>query len=150
MLDSDTPRTRRRMRILAVIIATIPCYCAGFIALSFAPDTRATATQTPSITETLASPDQNLSLTPVIATDTITPTFTATPTPTESATPTVSFTPFQPATDTPTFTSTPSNTPTLTPSSTPTPSNTPSNTPTFTPTQTPSNTPVPSPTAFGG
>ena len=47
MFESELPRTRRRMTILAVIIATIPCYCVGFIALSLAPDTRATPTANP-------------------------------------------------------------------------------------------------------
>src|SRR3972149_399140 len=92
MHDSEAPRTRRRMRILAVIIATIPCYCAGFIALSFTPDRRATATQTPTSTETHISPTPSLSPTPIV-TSTFTPTFTATSTPTATATLTASFTP---------------------------------------------------------
>ncbi|MBE0669856.1 MAG: hypothetical protein IH588_04645 [Anaerolineales bacterium] len=146
MSDFEAPRTRRRMRILAVIIATIPCYCAGFIALSFAPDAR--ATPTPTITETGVTPSATLifSFTPEIVTGTTTPTFTATPTPTETLTPTLTLTPFQPPSSTPSST----NTPTSTPSDTPTSTQTPTITPTFTPTQTPSATPTASPTAFGG
>ncbi|KXK15391.1 MAG: hypothetical protein UZ14_CFX002000411 [Chloroflexi bacterium OLB14] len=45
-------RARVRMQLLAVIIATIPCYCTGLIALSFAPNPRATPTPTITITHT--------------------------------------------------------------------------------------------------
>ena len=100
MLDADTPRTRRRMRLIAVIIATIPCYCAGFIALSFAPNPRATST--PTITETTTGTPitPTVSFTPLILTGTITPTPTITETPTPSITPspTLTLTPFQPST----------------------------------------------------
>ena len=65
MSDFEAPRTRRRMRILAVIIATIPCYCAGFIALSFAPDADVTQTITATATSTYTTPTLITSLTPV-------------------------------------------------------------------------------------
>ena len=93
MAESEAPNARRRMTILAVIIATIPCYCIGFIILSFAPDSRVTPTPTITLTSTLTS-TPTLSPTPLIFTSTITltPTNTSTPTPTFTFTPTLTST----------------------------------------------------------
>ncbi len=49
MFQSELPSTRLRMTLIAIIIATIPCYCVGFIFLSFAPDKN--GTPTPTITD---------------------------------------------------------------------------------------------------
>src|SRR6185295_1915016 len=51
MYDIEAPHTRRRTIILAIVLATIPCYCLGFITLSFAPDV-GTTTPTGSVTVT--------------------------------------------------------------------------------------------------
>lgn len=157
MFDADSPRTRRRLNLIAAIIITIPCYCAGLVFLSFAPNPRE-ATPTPSLTltGTVITPiTLTVSSTPPILTGTVTLTPSITNTPTATFTPTITLTPFQPNTNTPTSTLT--FTPTQTPSNTPTmlPTNTPSNTPipsatsTNPPTLTPTTTLTASPTAFG-
>ena len=89
MFESETPRARRRMRILAVVLATLPCYCIGFIVWSLAPNPE-TATPTPTITQTGGSPSPVVSGTPLLVTSTISLTPTITFTPTSSLTPTVS------------------------------------------------------------
>src|SRR3990172_1924366 len=99
MFDPESPRTLLRTRILAVILATIPCYCIGFITLSLAPDF-GEGTVTATITVTDTSPTSTLSLTPLVLTGTITPTGTITQTPTPTPTFTISATPFQPSTTT--------------------------------------------------
>jgi len=155
MFQSDMPNTRRRMTILAVIIATIPCYCVGFIALSIAPNTRITPTPTVTLSASEISP--TVSATTAVFTTTITPTFTITSTSTVTVTPTatVSFTPFPPITFSPTFTNTPTHTATFTVTNTFTPSATftitpsPTFTPTVTNTPTPSTTPSPTLTPLG-
>jgi hypothetical protein len=44
----DHTRNRRRTTLLTIILATIPCYCLGFVALSLTPGERiATPTPTP-------------------------------------------------------------------------------------------------------
>lgn len=158
MIDTDTPRSRRRTRLLVAIILTIPCYCAGLVFLTFAPNPE-DITPTPTITGTITPILTSVSNTPVIFTPSITLTPSITPTPSITATPTATATNFQPNTVTPssTFTQTPSQTPSSTatlPPPTITPSHTPTSTATFT--LTPSSTPTPtgtltaSPTAFGG
>ena len=147
MAETSEARTRRRLTLIVITLASIPCYCLGWIAMVIAPEpTQITPTATftltfgPTATGTLQIP--TLSLTPLIVTGTITPTFTFTPTATFTSTPTftpthtLTFTPFQPATGT----FTPSHTPSLT--NTPTPTHTPSHTATF--------TSSPSPTNFAG
>ena len=139
---SETPdaRARRRLTLTVIILATLPCYCIGWIAMTLAPDKiqlTPTVTQTDisgtTATGTLSIQTPTISLTPLIVTGTITNTATFTPTATPTMTNTLSPTPFQPATGTYTSTYTPS--PTITPSFTFTPSPTNSFTPTasFTP-----------------
>ncbi len=156
MSATSDARTRRRLTLIVITLATIPCYCIGWVAMMLAPDPSQltpTVTQTltpePIATGTLQPP--TLSLTPLIVTGTITETVTFTPTPTftptftSTVTSTLSPTPFLPATGT--------YTPTFTLTSTLTPSLTPSSTNTYTPTSTstpltPSATPTPSLTPF--
>ena len=160
MTSDPFARSRLRKVLAAVILVTIPCYCAGLLAILFAPgryeDTPVTPSPTSSSTavvfasQTLttftASPQFSTltpSQTPILtSTGTITNTPTITPTPTTSTTPTPSNTPFQPP---PTFTNTPIPSPTHT--SPPTLTSTP--TPTLEPSLTPSPTTtigVPGPT----
>ena len=127
MTSDPFARSRLRKVLVAVILITIPCYCAGLVALLLAPG----GPGHPSSTSTPLP-----SLTPVIfATQTPTTSFTPLPS-IESATPS----------QTPTFTvtATTSNTPTITQTSTasttPTPSNTPFIPPTFTKTPLPTST----------
>jgi hypothetical protein len=141
MPETSEARTRRRLTLIVVTLATIPCYCIGWIAMVIAPEpteltptATLTATFGPTATGTLQLP--TLSLTPLIVTGTITPTFTFTPTATQT------LTPFQPATGTFTPSYTPSNTATLTPSNTPSLTPSPTST-TSSGTVTPSITPFP-------
>ena len=76
MFEAENPLARRRLILVAIVLATIPCYCLGGIALIFAPGP-ATATPTPTDTS--------------IATGTTSATATLTETP--SPTGTVSVTP---------------------------------------------------------
>lgn len=158
MLEVESVRSRRRLILIAVTLATLPCYCLGWIAVQLAPDPNA-ITSTPTITPITASATGTLGIfTPTNSLTAIILTETASLTPTETATPTITDTPFQPATATSTFTQTATDTatftPTFTPSvtptftSTPTPTSTPTITNTPTATFTPSNTPVPSVTSF--
>ena len=107
MNNTADPTARQRTILISIILATLPCYLLGFIALGLAPDPEPatpTASVTPSpelttITSTLITPaSPTLSPTPEIVT--ATPTFTTTPSPT----------PYLPATSTltasPTFTAT--------------------------------------------
>jgi hypothetical protein len=152
MTTDPFARSRLRKIIVAVIIATLPCYCAGFVAILLSPGNPLRgvgtpaqlpsrtpviyATQTATITLTLLPPTATLtpSQTPTLTTTgTTTNTPTITHTPTDTNTPTPSNTPFLPPTST--------NTPTYTATFTPT------NTPTFTLTPTRTNIPEPSSTA---
>lgn len=145
MLETSNPIARRRLVLLTIILATIPCYCVGVIAITLAPDSSATATPSPTFANTATQPSPTLFLSPTleIITGTVTDTPTNTPTSTftltPSVTPTVTSTPtdLMPPTDTPT------NTATFTPSYTPTATYTPSRTPTSTNTPTVTITPFP-------
>ncbi len=93
------PRARLRVILIIIILATIPCYCVGLVAIMVAPEgggSEFTPTSTLSPTPTF-----NLSLTPVLNTLTpsMTPTFTLTPT--QTGTPTITPTNFIPPTWTP-------------------------------------------------
>lgn len=163
MLEASDAMARRRLTLIAITLATIPCYCIGWLALVLAPESNP-VTPTPIYTETLSIPtptsfvqNPTVSLTPFVITGTVTNTLT--PTPTSTSTPTASSTPtlFQPVTNTPSYTSSPTRTytPSVTPSFTQTfiPTITDSVTPSFTPspsqttgpviTNTPSITPFP-------
>lgn len=145
MLETSNPIARRRLILLTIMLATIPCYCVGIIAISLAPDSSATATPSPTFANTATQPSPTLFVSPTLEIITSTPTETPTITPTAtftltpSVTPTITATPtdLQPPTDIPT------NTPTSTPSSTPTRTSTPTNTPTATATPTVTITPFP-------
>ena len=131
-LESLDPRRRRRYAILAgVVVATLPCYCAGWIAIRRAPEVSLLPTETPTTVAII----QTLIPSP---TDTITPTITLTP----SSTPT-SFVP----SPSPTPTETPTASDTPLPSDTPVPTNTPTHTPlptaTYTSTPIATDTPIP-------
>ncbi len=151
-MDTTTDPTKRpRLILISIILATLPCYLLGFVALGLAP-TSPIPTPIPSatfflqpatITPTLYAPETPTS-SPTLEIITATPTFTTTPsptpflpaTPTQTAsptlTPTETFTPTQTFTPTNTFTNTPTSTPTPSPTATetltPTPSSTPTNT----------------------
>ena len=128
MAESSDVKARRRLTLFTIFLATIPCYCLGFLAIGVAPNSSdLTPTVTATWTSTLTVIDNTLftptiSQTPVIITETITntPTFTATQTFTLTAsfTPSMTFTPSQTNTNQPTFTNT--ATQTQTPSPTPT------------------------------
>ncbi len=152
MSDSEAIRARRRLTLLMITLATLPCYCLGWIAVQLAPGPNAptvTVTVSETLTPTLLSWTDTPSQTPEILTVTASATLTETPT----LTSTVTNTPFLPP---PTFTASL----TFTPSFTPSPSLTPSPTYTFTPTETntpflpptltftPSDTPTPTITSF--
>lgn len=140
--------------LIVIILATIPCYCAGFIALAVYPRPQGAATTSPTpalsltFTQTpyLVGPgtpqsDRTLQPTPTQwFPPTFTPTATATQTPTPTDTPTQTPTP----TATATWTATPTPTATGTATATPTPTSTWTPTPTFTPmvTETPTVTPT--------
>jgi hypothetical protein len=134
MTSDPFARYRIRKVLVAVILATIPCYFAGAVAALLAPGRGGQTSGTPTPTS---------SLTPVVfATRTLTITFTPLP-PTGSITPSLTTS----GISTGTVTSTPTITPTPTMSTTPTPSNTPFQPPpTYTPTSTPQPTMPPSPT----
>src|SRR5512146_1833625 len=104
MLEPENPLARRRLILIAIVLATIPCYCLGGIALMLAPQPGSvTPTATPTDTPT---PTATGTTTPTI-TSSPSPTGTVSPTPTITLTPTVTNTPFVP----PTFTFTASPTP---------------------------------------
>lgn len=118
LFSQKDPAKRKRLRyILAgIVLLTLPCYLAGYVAanvrLSLTPSPTATATGEPSATP---SPSQTSTLT-------TTPTETSTTTVTPSQTPTwtLTFTPSSTITPTHTLTQTP-----VPPSETPTPTETP-------------------------
>src|SRR5687767_7482702 len=102
VFSADEATNRRRTSLIVLILATLPCYCLGRIALQYAPGAR-TSTPTPSWTgtstltpSTTASP----SATPIVltATWTFTPTATFTLTHTLTPLPPPSLTPFLPPT----------------------------------------------------
>jgi hypothetical protein len=151
MTTDPFARSRLRKIFAAVIVATLPCYCAGLVAILLAPGNPLrgvrTSTPLPSVTPIIyATQTSTLTLIP--------PPYTDTPTPSQTPTPTITAT----ATDTPTITQTPTQTNTPTPSNTPfipptftktpnyTATFTPTPTSTITPTPTRTNTPQPSPT----
>ncbi len=159
----ESLRTRKPIYtvLIAIILATIPCYCLGFIALSLRTSTgRPTPSPTFTAELTLAptetphgvggtSVPRTLEPTPTqwyppTFTPTPSPTLTPTPTETPSPTPTETATPTETPTLTPTMTATPTATPTPTATSTETPTLTP--TMTITPTATPTLTPTPTAT----
>src|SRR5574338_1725098 len=80
MFEASDAVARRRLALLAITLATIPCYCIGWIAIMLAPNPLdLTPSVTPTITLTLTP---SLTLTPIIftGTPTNTPTITFTPT----------------------------------------------------------------------
>ena len=109
----------------AIIVATIPCYCAGYVAIRNAPGE---ATATPSATATVPPPSPTVFIT-----------LPASASPTETTAPGTASPTFAPPTATQTFTPFPTSTftPTITDTWTPTPSETASNTPVPTATETP-------------
>jgi hypothetical protein len=87
MLTDPSARRRLRLTLIAISLATIPCYCVGLFAASLAP-------------ERGALPPATLTFTPTISA-------TATASATFPASPTASASPFvAPGTDTPTITPT--------------------------------------------
>src|SRR3989304_12977 len=112
--ESESSKRRTYTILAGIIILTLPCYCAGFVALALAPrpgrptPTSQEATLTsppllPTVTETLAGPPTGTAVT-------FTP---GPPTATLQSTPTQFIPPSR--TPTATFTDTPTNTPPLTP-----------------------------------
>jgi hypothetical protein len=126
--------------LIAIIFATVPCYCLGGWALSqdFRLIPTPTATFTPTATHTAVPPT---------ATSTATATATLPPTPTEEPSPTITPTPTATETETPTATAT--ETATATATTTPTPTVTGTATATVTPTGTPTGTPTATSTPTG-
>ena len=123
--------------LIAIILATVPCYCLGGWALSqdFRLIPTPTATFTPTATYTPVPP----TATPR---PTSTPTATLSPTPTQEPSPTITPTPTSTETATPTATITETATPTATITETATPTATTSPTPTLTGTATATVTPT--------
>jgi hypothetical protein len=128
--------------LIAVILATVPCYCLGGWALSqdFRLIPTPTVTFTPTATYTPVPP----TATPR---PTSTPTATLPPTPTQEPSPTITPTPTSTGTATPTATTTETATPTAT--TTPTPTVTGTATATVTPTGTSTETPTATVTPTG-
>src|SRR5215510_3613998 len=96
MAESSDVRARRRLILISIILATIPCYCLGFVAWSLSPNPSRltqtpTITGTPTITPTGTVATPTTSGTPLIITSTVTNTLTLTPTPTLTST--LTFTP---------------------------------------------------------
>jgi hypothetical protein len=104
-------RKRIRSIIIAIILATLPCYCLGILALQFAELAHPTSTATPMNLVTLTVLSSQTLVNATLETPTASPTVTAT------STVTITLTPFMPATftTTPTQTITTTITPTLTP-----------------------------------
>ncbi|HUT18184.1 MAG TPA: hypothetical protein VM366_03415 [Anaerolineae bacterium] len=128
--------------LIAVIVATVPCYCLGGWALSqdFRLIPTPTATFTPTATYTPVPPTATPHPTP-------TPTATLPPTPTQEPSPTITPTPTSTGTATPTATTTETATPTATTTATPTLTGT--ATATVTPTGTSTETPTATVTPTG-
>ena len=90
MFEASDATVRRRLALLAITLATIPCYCIGWIAVALARPvlSNLTPTVTATFTWTSTPPTPTLSLTPPVVTGTAstTPTFTLTPTITTTST----------------------------------------------------------------
>lgn len=135
MASNVARRARTRSILIFIILATIPCYCLGFVLLQVGTNARERpATATPTVTGTIQPSDTPAaaSPSPIIfpsATISLTPTVTWTP----SMTPTL----FQPPTRTPSLTPTETMVPTATDTLVPTATWT--DTPTPTQTDTPTN-----------
>ena len=157
-------RRRTYTVLIGIIVLTLPCYCAGIVALMLAPGEGAPPTLpavlSPTPTETATVVDIPGTLTAIPTATRFTPTplpstpdqFTtpttlpsATPTPTETPTSEPTATLLPTATDTPTETPMPTATFTSVPTATSTPTAEPTETPTETaePTETPTPTPTP-------
>jgi hypothetical protein len=130
-----TRRGRIQIILVALILATIPCYCAGLIILMIDPQPG--GLKTPTAVSLTGTTTATPSTTPPTLVYFQSPTVTSTGTITQ--TPTASKTYALPATFTATISPIPSSTPTLEPSLTdiPTPSETPFPTTTDTPSPTP-------------
>jgi len=119
-MEPSTQRPRPLYLVLvAIVLATLPCYCAGLIAIRRAPGE---ATPTPVVTPTLTA-----SVSPALPSETPIPGPTLTPSITQTLlvfTPSTA-TPSPTQTPVPTDTPMPTSTDTLIPSDTPTPTDTP-------------------------
>lgn len=135
-MEGSLRRRRLYTLLIAIVLATIPFYCAGAMAIRRAPP-GGLSTRTPTSTATLRA-----------ATSTPPPP-TATRRRPPTSTPTVTTTPFVPYTPTPSYTPEPTATKTLVPTNTPKPTatNTPTATKVPTATHTPTSTSTPTPTA---
>lgn len=151
MPDDLVSRARVRYILSLIILATIPCYCVGFMVIWLRPLlAHGKVTETPTQTWT-PSPTHFPGLTLVYPTPILPSTLTITPeyTATLFVPPTHTLTPFYPPTQTPTMTltitvtSTPTATSTLTLSPTAQPSPTDTQPPPQTPTGTPPTPPTP-------
>jgi len=113
MFSRDDRRARIRKILIIIIVATLPCYCLGFVVMQVGRELTK-PTVPPTLTETFAPPPATN--TPTVVTTVFTlPTATETPTPTVTWTPTLTFTLFIP----------PTRTPTIAPTDTPVPTDTP-------------------------
>lgn len=133
MRNNPARRARIHRMLTLIILATLPCYCAGLVVVWVKPiyqTLSATATvistNTPTKMRTY-TPTAILFPSPIIP-PTLAETITLPPSPTRFSTPTLSPTPFRTPTPTASFTPTASQTPSFTPTFTetiiPTPSNT--------------------------
>lgn len=135
-----TRQGRIRIILLAIILATIPCYCAGLIILMIDPQPAGSSTPTATLTETLlTSPTRTPPTLVYFESPTVTKTGTITQSPTASKTYAIPATNTAVPSSTPTNTPVPSDTPTLEPSLTEIPSAT--DTMPALPTDTPNPTP---------
>jgi len=151
MFDILDPIAKRRRNLILITLATIPCYCLGWIAIALRPGISGTATPSSTIPQfTLTEPLQIISVTPNPSIISATPSNIPTVTPSVTNTPTMTQTSTITATWTLTFTQTNTFTPTATSSQTPslTLTGTDTNTPTQTPSFTPSSTWTPTITSF--
>jgi hypothetical protein len=87
MLETSNPIARRRLILISIILATIPCYCLGGIAVMLAPDASVTATPDSNSCPYSHEPLQILTSSPGVISATPSNTPTITPSPTGTFTP---------------------------------------------------------------
>ena len=112
-------RSRSRSTLIMIILATIPCYCFGYLVLNIGREAGRIGTPTPGAQPTRAI--QATATRGPSSTAVIFPTVTPLPTETITWTPSPTYTQFVPPTRTPTNTIIPTHTPTITTTPIPTP-----------------------------
>lgn len=86
MVSDLQKKARTRKILIIIILATLPCYCAGLIALRVGRSIQQSGTVTPTPTITIGTPVEDFTFTPTLE-------FTATFAPSSTSEPTRSLTP---------------------------------------------------------